>query len=77
MSKTPWQKWKEANGEARPWDLINTNTKYVDEDIANQRYNICKSCPEFINLTKQCKKCGCFMSVKTKLENSKCPIGKW
>lgn len=62
---------------AKPWDLLNPNKPRSNEELANERYNICLSCPELIQLTKQCKKCGCFMAVKTKLKEAVCPIGKW
>jgi hypothetical protein len=75
--KTPWQKWKENLGETRPWDLLNPNTEYASEQIANTRYEICNGCPQLIALTKQCKECGCFMNLKTKLEKAICPLGKW
>jgi len=42
-----------------------------------QRYQTCKSCENFINTTKQCKKCWCFMPFKTQFEFFKCPEGKW
>ena len=42
------------------------------EDSA-ERYAICKSCPNFIDLTKQCKLCGCFMFIKCRLPNMQCP----
>jgi hypothetical protein len=74
---TPWEKYKQNLGDTRPWDVINPKTEWVHEEVASQRYSICNSCPEIIKLTKQCKKCGCLMSVKTKLENAVCPIGKW
>ena len=61
----------------KPWDILNPNTQYADHEVAEKRYNICESCPEFINLSRQCKKCGCFMFIKTKLNNAQCPIGKW
>ena len=61
----------------KPWDFLNPNTEYVDEETSQERYSICKGCPEFINLSKQCKKCGCFMSAKTKLAAATCPIGRW
>lgn len=74
---TPWEKYKQNLGETRPWDVVNPNTKWADEEKANERFSICKACPELVKLTKQCKKCGCFMAVKSKLENAKCPLGKW
>ncbi len=72
-----WDKYKKNLGETRPWDLVNPNTEWATEDVANQRFDICKQCPELIGLTKQCKKCGCFMAAKTKLSHATCPLGKW
>jgi hypothetical protein len=77
MEKSAWEKYKESLGETRPWDILNPKTEYVDSDIADSRFEICKACPELIDITKQCKKCGCFMSLKTKLSNATCPLGKW
>jgi Family of unknown function (DUF6171) len=75
--KNKWQKYKENLGNTKPWDILNPNIEYAEEEKFKKRFDICKLCPEFIDLTKQCKKCGCFMSVKTKLEAAACPIGKW
>lgn len=75
--KSVWQKYKENLGETRPWDLINPETEWASDEVATERYDICKACPELIKLTKQCKKCGCFMAAKTKLEKATCPLGKW
>jgi hypothetical protein len=74
---SPYQRWKKNIGDTRPWDILNPNTGYAEKVEADRRYDICNSCPEFIDLTKQCKKCGCVMSLKTKLQNASCPIGKW
>lgn len=75
MSK--WEEWKASLGETRPWHLLD-HTKTVDDNkISEQRLEICKGCPELIQLTSQCKKCGCFMPAKTKLDAAKCPLGKW
>jgi hypothetical protein len=52
-------------------------TKHSSDELATSRMSICQGCPELIKLTSQCKKCGCIMSIKTKLEAAKCPIGKW
>jgi hypothetical protein len=72
-----WQEYKEKLGETRPWDILNPNTEYVEEAEATRRYDICKSCPELIDLTKQCKQCGCVMPLKTKLLKATCPLEKW
>jgi hypothetical protein len=65
------------NSAVGPMDLVNPETEWVDETLFNKRYSICKACPELIKLTKQCKKCGCFMAVKSKLKLASCPLGKW
>lgn len=75
--KSAWQKYKEKLGETRPWDLLNPNTEYVDEEISNTRFEICKACPRLIQATNQCRECGCFMNLKTKLEKATCPLHKW
>lgn len=72
-----WEEYKKNLGDTRPWDLVNPNTSKVDLAKADERFSICKLCPELVKITNQCKKCGCFMIAKTKLENAKCPLGKW
>jgi hypothetical protein len=81
--KTRWEKYIEKQGEksgkinVKPWDFLNPNTEYIDQETSEARFEICKGCPEIVSLTKQCKKCGCFMALKTKLADASCPIGKW
>jgi hypothetical protein len=85
--KSEWELFKEANIEkikslqlqksAKPWDLLNPKTEYVEESVSRDRFNTCKSCPELIKLTSQCKKCGCFMKLKTTMSHATCPLGKW
>jgi hypothetical protein len=65
------------NSGVGPMDMINPNTEWASEEKANARFDICKSCPELVKFTSQCKKCGCFMKAKTKIEKATCPIGKW
>ena len=72
-----WEKYKKNIGNARPWDFLDPNTEFSEKQDAEDRYNICLSCPELINLTRQCKLCGCFMAAKTKLKHATCPLGKW
>lgn len=74
---TPWEKYKKNLGDTRPWDMLNPNVDYAEESVQKERLSICKTCPELIKLTNQCKKCGCFMNLKTKLEKAKCPLEKW
>jgi hypothetical protein len=65
------------NSQVGPMDLFNPNTVWASDEKSSERYSICNACPELIKLTKQCKKCGCIMSKKTKLELATCPLGKW
>lgn len=71
-----WEEYKKKNG-VTPLDLLNPKTKHAEEEVSNSRMDICLQCPELVHISRQCKKCGCFMSVKTQLESAKCPLGKW
>ena len=47
-----------------------------DEQVI--RYTICSEiCPDFNHTTSQCKLCGCFMKVKTRLSGSHCTKDLW
>lgn len=63
--------------EVKPWDLLNPNTEYISKEESEKRLNICKGCEFLFTPTNQCKKCGCFMNIKTKMFHASCPIGKW
>ena len=60
----------------KPWDLLNKDN-WTMEEVRAKRLEICDQCPELIHMTKQCKKCGCFVQLKTKLESAFCPLRKW
>jgi hypothetical protein len=75
--ESPVEVHKKRLAETRPWDLLSPSTDFVSESVQEERYSICKKCPEFIGLTTQCKKCGCFMKLKTKILLSSCPLNKW
>lgn len=52
----------------------------VSEEIREQRYKICKACPHFIEDSKRCSECGCFMEAKTWVAGDPrnlCPKKKW
>jgi len=52
----------------------------VSEEIRNERYDTCKNCPFFIEDSKRCSECGCFMEAKTWIggdPNALCPKKKW
>ncbi len=52
----------------------------VSEEIRNERYETCKNCPFFIEDSKRCSECGCFMEAKAWIggdPNQLCPKQKW
>ena len=52
----------------------------VSAEIREERYNTCKACPAFIEDSKRCSECGCFMEAKTWIGGDKdmlCPLKKW
>ena len=60
-----------------PLDMLNPKEPRSNKDVVEQRLAICRECEFFRPRVEQCKKCGCFMKLKTKLEHSHCPIHKW
>ena len=56
---------------------IMTNGIKVSPEIAKKRLKICKSCPHLLKRTGNCKKCGCFVDVKTLYQDQYCKLGKW
>ena len=66
----------ENQRDVKPWNLIDGSPR-IPLEFAQARYDICKACEFFRPKTMTCKKCGCFMKLKTTLEQAKCPIGKW
>lgn len=79
---TPWEEFKKKTLEERkkavtPFTVLDRKAYLNDTDLAEKRYEICESCPRFFKITKQCKECGCFMTIKTKLREAVCPLGKW
>jgi len=50
---------------------------YVSDDEATRRLSICSSCPFFVQESKRCTKCGCFMEKKVLFTQTHCPIDKW
>lgn len=65
-----------SDNNVTPFDLINGSPR-SSEDIVEYRLGICRVCPEFRPKTETCRKCGCFMKLKTKIEKARCPLNKW
>lgn len=72
-----WLLLKNMSDDVKPWDLLNPNQPRSQEELVNSRLKICRGCEFFRPKTETCRKCGCFMKLKTMLENAKCPIDKW
>jgi rRNA maturation endonuclease Nob1 len=53
------------------------NIELVDKLVSDSRLNECINCDRLFKATHTCKECGCFMKIKTKINTSKCPLGKW
>jgi hypothetical protein len=49
----------------------------VPEEIAQERLNICLTCPKLFSPTGNCKECGCFVRAKVKIRQEHCPLNKW
>ena len=58
------------------WDLLNPNNYTEDQHLRIERLNTCRQC-EHLNAMEFCGLCGCYMPNKTKLQEAKCPVGKW
>ena len=42
---------------------------------SEKRLGICKGCDQWTG--KSCKVCGCFVTLKVRIPEEKCPLGKW
>lgn len=52
----------------------------VSKEVRNERYEMCKACPAFVESSKRCSDCGCFMEAKSWINDnpgSLCPRKKW
>jgi hypothetical protein len=62
---------------ARVWDMFDPNVGRVPDEVKGERLGICQTCPFFMKITHQCRKCGCIMDAKASLPHASCPEGKW
>lgn len=65
------------NGDVEFLDLFDPNQDRSDKELMQSRLAICHTCKFFDKNFQRCKKCGCFMRLKTTLKQAKCPIHKW
>lgn len=50
---------------------------FATSEVYKERIQICKNCSYYFKLTGNCKVCGCFMKVKSRIGSMYCPKGKW
>lgn len=68
---------KQVADEAAKMAALSYSKIVVPDEVREERLAICMECPELIQATLSCKKCGCFMSAKTYLSTASCPLKKW
>lgn len=56
---------------------MNVYGSFASKEIAQQRYDICKSCSEFSSPLKICKQCYCLVLAKVRFHYTACPLNKW
>lgn len=49
----------------------------VSGRTAQKRRGLCNKCFWRDPQTNQCRKCSCFLALKTELTTESCPLGKW
>lgn len=49
----------------------------ADGELAAERLKMCEKCPSFRKLARQCSLCSCFLDLKVKILEAKCPINAW
>ena len=54
-----------------------TTKRFVPDEIKQKRIDICRGCDRWHENSHRCLECGCQMRVKTSLQSSSCPLGKW
>jgi hypothetical protein len=58
-------------------DLFDPNQPRSNRELIESRLKICNECEWFNKRLANCRKCGCFMKLKTTLQEAKCPIERW
>jgi hypothetical protein len=58
-------------------DLFDPSQPRSNRELIESRLKICNECEWFNKRLAKCRKCGCFMKLKTTLQEAKCPIEKW
>ena len=51
--------------------------KIADKETFEKRIKLCESCKSLSLPLYRCNECGCFMKVKARIKNIKCPKNNW
>ena len=62
--------------EEKSSDFIQTLKIKCEPEIRAQRWETCQGC-EHLTAMNRCRKCGCFMELKTWMPEQECPLQKW
>lgn len=65
------------NGDVEFLDLFDVRQPRTPEEEVKRRLDICNECPWLNKRLVKCRQCGCFMKLKSTLQQASCPIGKW
>jgi len=50
---------------------------FVSGRVLQKRRSLCNNCFHRDPQTDQCRKCSCFLVLKTQLSTEKCPLDRW
>jgi hypothetical protein len=67
----------DGSNDVKFTDLFDPSQPRSDRALIESRLEICNSCEWFHKRLAKCRKCGCFMKLKSTLKQASCPIGKW
>jgi len=50
---------------------------FATKEVREERLKICESCPLLYKPTYTCRRCMCFMKIKSSIASMRCPDNKW
>lgn len=68
---------KIANFATAVTDHVLRGLPMVSDKIYKDRITICENCDRFDKERTLCKECGCYLPIKARWAEQKCPIDKW
>ncbi len=65
------------NGDVEFTDLFDVKQPRSSKELVEERLAICNECPWLNKRLMKCRQCGCFMKLKSTLQQASCPLDKW